>query len=172
MFVPSRENLAFLQGLIISGLQVNEIADYLECNRKTVSRWKARYFFDLNSFLVDNRTFNRGANKLTYEEIQNVRLLSELDPFKPATQIKEELFLDCHDETIRRAMKVDLDIHCFSAARKNKLINLDKQRRMQFAQNHLHFTEEQWRKVIFMDEKVFSTHKDGRLMVWRPKNTR
>lgn len=43
---------------------------------------------------------------------------------------------------------------------------------MEFAYNHLDITEETWAQTIFMDEKVFSTHKDGRLIVWRPQNAR
>ncbi|KAL7302953.1 hypothetical protein TKK_0004180 [Trichogramma kaykai] len=53
-----------------------------------------------------------------------------------------------------------------------KLIQLHKQRRIEFAQRHLHLTGEDWKKTIFLDEKVFSTHKDGRVFVWRPKNSR
>ena len=121
---------------------------------------------------MDARVFNGGVRKLTDEEIINIRILSELDPFKPATKIQDELFLDCDITTVRRVMREEIDLHCFSPAAKNKLINLEKQRQIQFATNHLNLTEEQWKKTVFIDEKCFSTHKDGRLIVWRPKNMR
>ena len=43
MFKPTIENLAFMMGLIASGISANEIADYLECHRQTVYRWKAKF---------------------------------------------------------------------------------------------------------------------------------
>ncbi|KAL7291992.1 hypothetical protein TKK_0014277 [Trichogramma kaykai] len=65
-----------------------------------------------------------------------------------------------------------VDIYCFKPAVRNKLIQLHKNLRVEFAQRYLHLTEEEWRRTVFIDEKVFSTHKDGRVLVWRPKNTR
>ena len=119
--------------------------------------------------MVDAKIFNSGSRCLTIEEIENIKLLWELDPFTPATKIKKKLMLNCHVRTGRNVMRAELDIHCFTPATKNKLINWDKHKRMQFALKFLNFSEEAWRKTIFVDEKTFSTHKNGRLIVWRPK---
>ena len=121
---------------------------------------------------MDARIFNGGTKNLSVDEIENIRLMSELDPFMPVTKIKEELMLDCHIKTVRSVMRGELDMHCFRPAVKNKLIHLDKNIRMQFAINNLNVTEEAWRKTVFIDEKTLSTHKDGRMIVWRPKNMR
>ena len=60
----------------------------------------------------------------------------------------------------------------FKAAKKNHLVQLHKNRRLHFGWDYIHIPEEMWAKTIFIDEKTFSTHKDGRIGVWRPKNTR
>ena len=104
---------------------------------------------------------NGGFKKLSEEEIVYIQLLSDRDTFKPANKIIAELFLDCDVRTVRRVIKEELDLHCFTPASKNKSINLDKQTRVQFAQNHLNITKEQWRKTVFIDEKCFSTHRMG-----------
>ena len=130
MFQPSKENLAFLQGFLASVLQVCEIADYLECSRKTVSRWKAKFLEYPQNYLIDARIFNGSPQPLTVEEIENIRLLSEFDPFMPATKIKEDLMLNCHVKAVRKVMREHLDLYCFTPATKNKLIHLDKQRRI------------------------------------------
>ena len=44
--------------------------------------------------------------------------------------------------------------------------------RLHFANEYLAKTDDQWKKTIFVDEKVFTTNKDGRYGVWRPDNTR
>ena len=172
MFNPTNENLVFMRGLLESGLQINVIADYLECNRRTVSRWKQRFLESPNYFLCDARRLNTGVNVLTNEEMQNIRLMSEADPLMPATKIREELMLDCCDRTVRRVLHDEFLLHCFTPVAKTRLFNLDKQKRVTFATNHLNMTEEQWSRTIFIDEKTFSMHKDGRLLVWRPLNTR
>ena len=122
--------------------------------------------------MVDARVLNGNRKCLTAEEIENIKLLWELDPFTSATKIKEKLILECSVRLVRRVMRKELDLYCSSPATKNKLIHLDKVRRMQFALSLLKVNEETWRKTIFVDEKTFSIHKDGRLIVWRPKNMR
>lgn len=161
-----------MRGLLGSGLQVEVIADYLDCDRRTVSRWKARFLENPDYFLRDGRRANTGVKVLTADEIENIRLMSEADPFMPATKIREELMLNCCDRTVRRVLNDDFLIHCFRPVAKSKLFNLDKDKRVTFATNHLNLTKEQWSRTIFIDEKTFSTHKDGRLLVWRPFNSR
>ena len=63
---------------------------------------------------MDAQVFNEGVRKLTDEEKINIRILSELNPFKPATKIQDELFLDCDIKTVRRVMKEEIDLHCFT----------------------------------------------------------
>ena len=137
-----------------------------------MSWWKAKFLANLNFFLCDTRKLNVGVNVLTAEEMENIRLMSEADPFMPASKIRKELLLNCCDRTVRRVLHDEFLIHCFRPVSKTKLFSLDKHKRVTFATNHLNLTEEQWSRTIFLDEKTFSTDTDGRLIVWRPINTR
>ncbi|XP_011707603.1 PREDICTED: uncharacterized protein LOC105462598, partial [Wasmannia auropunctata] len=64
------------------------------------------------------------------------------------------------------------EVKCRKAAKKTLLTPGHRAQRMDFAMNHLDITEEEWQRVIWMDEKTFSTDKDGRYRVWRTDNTR
>ena len=72
MFVPNIENLAFIRGLLASGLGVQEIADYLECHRNTVTRWKRKIYENPQHFLMDAKIFNGGTKNLSVDEIENI----------------------------------------------------------------------------------------------------
>ena len=72
MFQPTKENFAFLRGLLASGLPINDIADYLECSRRTVGRWRAKFLQFPFNFLVDARIFNGSAPSLIVDEIENI----------------------------------------------------------------------------------------------------
>lgn len=48
----------------------------------------------------------------------------------------------------------------------------NKQKRLDFAREHLQWTEEHWAKVVFTDESSFTTRWDQRQRVWRPQNCR
>ena len=50
-------------------------------------------------------------------------------------------------------------------AKKTKLLDSHMQTRLEFAVTYGNRTEEQWRKTVLVDEKVYSTHKDGRYVV-------
>ena len=44
--------------------------------------------------------------------------MSEMGPFMPATKLLEELMLNCHVRTVRRVIRVELDLHCFTPTTK------------------------------------------------------
>ncbi|KAH6933857.1 hypothetical protein HPB50_018612 [Hyalomma asiaticum] len=48
----------------------------------------------------------------------------------------------------------------------------NRQKRLDFARQHLQWTEEHWAKVVFTDESSFTTRWDQRQRVWRPQNCR
>ncbi|KAL7294750.1 hypothetical protein TKK_0011880 [Trichogramma kaykai] len=128
-FEPSKQNLAFLQGMLESDLHKDEIIEYIGCSRSTIFKWQKKLRENPEEFLFDGRENNGPRTILTYDEIGNIRLMNEEFPFMPATKIRQELMLNCSAQTIRSVL-------------------------------HREY------------EKVFSTHKDGRALVWRPKNTR
>ncbi|KAL7292707.1 hypothetical protein TKK_0013830 [Trichogramma kaykai] len=158
--------------MLESDLHEDEIIEYIGCSRSTIFKWQKKSRENPEEFLFDGRENNDPRTILTNDEIGNIRLMNEEFPFMPATKIRQELMLNCSAQTIRSVLHRECNVQCFKPAVKNKLIRLHKERRLEFAQRYLNLPEEEWRKTIFLDEKVFSTHKDGRALVWRPKNTR
>lgn len=59
-----------------------------------------------------------------------------------------------------------------TAVQKPIVSGVNKQKRLDFATEHLQWTEEHWAKVVFTDESSFTTRWDQRQRVWRPQNCR
>jgi hypothetical protein len=70
----------------------------------------------------------------------------------------------------RRARGSELKNHV--AARKLSLTPMHREARMAFCLKHLARDDAFWTQVIFLDEKVFQSCPNGRLRVYRPRNSR
>ena len=75
-------------------------------------------------------------------------------------------------KTLFGTIRKELNLYHRKPVTKNNLVQLDENKRLQFALAKINVSEETWKNTIFMDEKVFPTHKDGRLGVWRPPGAR
>ena len=94
------------------------------------------------------------------------------DPFQAASKLPGRLALNVCSNTMRKVLKKECNLNYHKAAEKTELRNRDRVACVAFANAHLYLNAENWRRSIFMDEKSFSTHKDGRIGVWRPIGTR
>ena len=84
------------------------------------------------------------------------------------TQLKKVLNLDVHETTIRRALN-DLGYNHRIARHCPFLNKRDRERRLQFAKEHAHWTVEDWGRVLFNDEmgvKLFM-ERNTRDYIWR-----
>ena len=79
--------------------------------------------------------------------------------------------IDTSVYTVRRRLH-EGGLHRYTPVYKEKLTASLRASRMQFAENHLDWRIEDWAKVIFSDEKSFSSTDHGKLHCWRPYNTR
>lgn len=93
------------------------------------------------------------------------------DPFQPATSIGPLLEIPVSPWITRQRLRAD-SLQCRRAAQKANLNYGHREQRMGFALEHMGLTAEDWQKVIYTDEKVFSSDKDGRQKVWRENGTR
>lgn len=93
------------------------------------------------------------------------------DPFLNAREIRDELSLEVSTPTIRRRLKEAGLSNCV-AAKKPFLTGRQCQQRLQFAQEHQDWSQEEWGTVIFSDESTFCTRWDQQQRVWRPLNSR
>ena len=76
-----------------------------------------------------------------------------------------------HYHPIKRQLKEN-DIYHYTPALKPALTSAHKEQRLAFALQYLPKDNEFWRKVIFTDEKTFSTSCQNKKHVYRLKNTR
>ena len=164
-FLPNRYNLARMKALLDAGTSVRDISNDLNCDITTVYKWRGRFHAagPGNAYVVcDAREFNVGQKSLNEVQINQIQQVLEGSPFEPMTQIKNQLGLNCHIRTLRKTVHESLNIHNYKAAEKPAKPT-DFELRLQFAINHLNIPVESWQKTIYMDEKVFSTNKDGRV---------
>jgi len=161
-----------LKELIIKMYEDNKsqrtIADALNISKSTAGFWINRFLQD-DSLNVRAKTGRRRTTEPNQDEaiLENTRQ----DPFKPATLIHRELNLNCLVETVRNRLK-RAGLKSRVAAKKEALTEVNRQRRLAFAQNYLDWNyEDHWQYVLFTDEKTFYSYGQG-MRVWRPKGHR
>ncbi|KAJ8959063.1 hypothetical protein NQ318_022319 [Aromia moschata] len=117
------------------------------------------------------RTIRQGIGKVSTENEDKplVEFISH-NPFETAVKAREETFFQGLSEQHKRHLKQCGFKNCV-AAHKVFLTEEHKQRRVQFANEFLQGNEF-WNTVVFSDEKTFQSSKNGRLRVYRPRNTR
>ncbi|KAJ8952394.1 hypothetical protein NQ318_014485 [Aromia moschata] len=117
------------------------------------------------------RPIRQGIGKVSTENEVNalVEFISH-NPFETAVKAREETLFPGSLRTTQRRLKQCGFKNCV-AAHKVFLTEEHKQRRVQFANEFLQ-ENELWNNVVFSDEKTFQSSKNGRLRVYRPRNTR
>ena len=92
------------------------------------------------------------------------------NPLSSAVEAIEHTNFPATKSTACRRIK-NSELQCYYAARKPFLTNFHKEERVGFALQFLN-REDIWNRVIFSDEKTFKSYYDGRMRVYRPRNTR
>lgn len=163
-----------LRDLIISkfkdGIRQSKIARQINRHRSVVSKTISRYRVR-NSILSRPKSGRpRITNKATDRKI---KMLSTQDPFLPATEIKKELpQTGVSVRTIRRRLN-EIGLYGRRPAHKPLISKRNRLARIKFAQDHLNWTVQRWRTVLFSDESKFNLFgSDGMKWVRRPKDTR
>jgi len=170
-FRPTQENLLRIAALWDAGNTVQEIAAQVHCSIKTARRWVQKYNVGEGHLFQDKRHFNVGQRHTIPAEDETIIQHMKANPFQPANKIPAALGLNVSGRIAQMRLHA-AGLKCRKAAKKPLLTPRHKDQRVDFAMNHLDFTDEEWQKVIWMDEKTFSTDKDGRYRVWRTDNTR
>lgn len=118
------------------------------------------------------RPIRQGVGKVSTENEDNalVEFINH-NPFETAVKAREETLFPGSLRTTQRRLKQYGLKNC-AAAHKVFLTEEHKQRRVQFANEFLQQGNEFWNNVVFSDEKTFQSSNNGRLRVYRPRNTR
>lgn len=87
--------------------------------------------------------------------------LIKQNPFHPVCRLPEELKLDVHPKTLLKTIRKRTNLKFYRSSRKPFLENRHTVLRYNYALNHQNRTEQEWQRTVFIDEKVFSSSKDG-----------
>ncbi|CAF3669016.1 unnamed protein product [Rotaria socialis] len=162
---PMRGSIIALHEL---GLSKTAIANRLGLTRVTVRKWIRRYEEegDLNS------RHRPGAPHCTTQHQDEEIFESAIEtPLTTAVAITSNLQLRCSVDTVRNRLST-AGINHHIPATKSSLTQTHKDTRLGFALQYLSEDIDFWRKVIFTDEKTFSTDDHGQLHCWRTDGTR
>ncbi|KAH0814129.1 hypothetical protein GEV33_008662 [Tenebrio molitor] len=118
------------------------------------------------------RPARQGVGRISNEnEDDAVVEYLQQNPFDTAVKAREETHFPGSLRTAQRRMKQSV-LKSYVAARKVFLREEHKERRMQFANEFLNQGNEFWNRVVFSDDKTFQSCNNGRLHVYRPRNSR
>lgn len=131
--------------------------------RKTVNLWWKRW---REEGTVQNHK-STGRHRVTTAD-EDRRLVEDVLVHRFVSVPTYASELNVCQNTIRRRLK-SAGLQHRIPAKKPILNDRHKRLRLNFANNYINYDFE---KVIFVDEKVFSTNEQGRVSLWRFENTR
>lgn len=151
-----------------NGQSIRRIALQFNINKNTVFKILKKWRDEGNI----NRNPGSGRRRTSTPE-QDLALVNVLraNPFSTVIQAVEDINFPGSTRTGRRRVK-EFELRCHAAAQKPKLNLGHKENRLGFALQHMGQNENFWNTVIFSDEKTFQSGYNGKIRVYRPKNTR
>lgn len=122
---------------------------------------------------LENLPKSGRPRKTTIWMDRRIKRISQNDPWKSAPRIIAEIpEIIVSPRTIQRRL-VEAKLFSRRPAKKPLISGRNRLARLAFARRHLHWTVDEWKKVLFSDEtryKIFNS--DGMKRVRRPINTR
>ena len=125
------------------------------CSKTVVQQAIAKYQQD-GSYTDKKRT---GRPRVTTSRVDNVmRRIAVRSPTSSMKKIRAELLRigrRISHKTVSRRLSKEFNMKSYKPAKKPRLTGAMKAKRLQFANNHQHWTAKQWGKVLFSDESTF-----------------
>ena len=142
------------------------------CNKTAVHQAIAKYQRD--GFYTDKK--RTGRPRVTTSREDNVmRRIVVRSPTSSMKKIRAELLRRgrrISHMTVSRRLSKELNMKSYKPTQKPRLTAAMKAKRLQFANNHQHWTAEQWGKVLFSDESTFQQFVVRKRHVCRPTGKR
>lgn len=162
-FHPTDANLHRMRALASLNYTPDQISRYFRCSISCVRKWLHRFLHEVEpNFAHDMRKGHSGRHyKLDDIQLEEIRRTIHQNPSNHISRLRQVLNLQVNEKTIRRSIKKRLSINFYKAVRKAVLTQEDMNARLAYANENVNRTEEQWRRTVSIDEKVFSTSKDG-----------
>ena len=156
-----------------SGLNMNKVSKQLKVSRTCVRN--AIMKFENQGTFVDSKRSGRPKKISERDERELKRLVqgnNRLSVAKITKDLNVGLVKPVSEETVRRYLK-KLG-HEYAVKIKKPFLSLKHRRaRVEWCQQHLHWTIQDWRKVIFSDESTFYVLKrKNQVKIWRTDDER
>ena len=152
----------------MAGSSPTEISRSLGISKSTVYLRIKRYAEEGN---LETRKIPGAPKKTTVEEDRKIFQQARENSFTNSIDIASSLQLTVSPRTVRRRLHA-AGLHNHAAATKDMLTSAHKDKRLHFAHEHVGEGMDFWGRVIFTDEKTFSSSTHGRARCWRFTNTR
>lgn len=151
---------------------INGISQQLLCEKYTMG--KSVISRIINFFKQNNsvQTVHRGGRPRITSERDDKMIIREIKkyPFISSREIKHNLDMDASCRTIRRRA-VDGGLSSFKVVKKPYISMKNKKARIKFATDHINWSVQKWKSVLFSDESKFNLKgSDGNRRVRRPLN--
>jgi transposase len=160
-------NRASIVALKQSGFNTVEIASRVGVNKSTVNRVFKRY---LATTSLNNAKRSGRPKKLTPKKQRLVIRTLKKNPSITATGISKKLAEDEDLKISRHTISRTLNDHGYVARIKKKKPLLSKKNqalRYQWAKDHINWTLEDWKRVVWSDETKFNLlNSDGKEYYW------
>lgn len=166
-----KDQVGAIVALHNNNLSQRQIAQQLNIAQSTVNMWIQRYKSEGSKYTPRPKA-RMGRPRKTGKRTNNI-LKREIE-LQPTLSAKElivmhpELLSNVSERTIQRRLQLDLGLPSRQAAKKPLLTKKMKKARMDFCKAHLHWTEEDWKQVLFSDESSFLTIRSRTKGVRRP----
>jgi transposase len=150
------------------GWSLKRVAANLNVSHSCISKIKRKWAL----YHTIARAVTPGRPKVTNDE-EDAALVDHINQnlFSNAVEARQIASFSGSIRTARRKIRA-AGLASRSAARKPFLTEALKENRVGFALQHLNEGPDFWNKVVFSDEKVFKSCYDGRIRVYRPRNSR
>ena len=154
--------------LHIRGFPNKLIAEQFGCHRNTVStvinKWRRGEFVSAKQKRVRR-------SKLSAQQVHNVLQYFINNPFNTRQDCIRDLKLLVSEMSITNCL-TGKGLKSYTACSKQFLSLRNQLIRLRFALKYRNWTEEDWRRVWFFDEKTIQTYANGRVLVRRKSNDR
>jgi transposase len=146
------------------GQSQEEIANSIGIHRTTVTRILKRFKQSGDVYHVNPKTGR--PRKMEIRECRvAARMLSRVEAAN-ATEVQKKAFPNVSARTVQRRLK-EQGLLCRVRRSKPYISPTNKEKRRLWAMQHIRWTVEDWRRVIFSDESKFMLFKsDGRQYCW------
>lgn len=170
--MPKKQLTQFEKGKIIAWWKVKKSKKWIAKNLKRTPKAIRYVIKNYETRGTAERKLGSGRKMATTpRENRMIKKAALSERFASANKIKRDLKLNVTSRTIRnRLYKCGLKSRV--AVKKPFISKLNIKKRLEFAIKYKDWTIQDWSKVLFSDESLFTLHWNGKRRVWRREGER